>query len=153
MIDSAEFDRAWAVLQAAMPELELPDSTRALYAHALSELPAGSLQAGVLLLVGDSDFDNRHLPTLAEMRETCLSTTAARPALPALTEDQLEFRRLYFEHYAKPRELGPGSAGHAELFQRVPSATREPLTAEAWEQRVERLRRQAAAISEPKGTQ
>jgi len=84
MIDAAEFERGWSVLQAAMPETELPDATRELYRQATKTLPAGSFVAAVLSLISAPGFDNRRLPTLYEVREECRAQADAPRGEPFL---------------------------------------------------------------------
>src|SRR3990172_3569950 len=89
MIDSAEFERGWALLQAAMPDTELPDATRELYRHAMARVPAGSFVEGILSLISAPGFDNRRLPSLYEMREECRSWAAAPRGEPYVGDIRL----------------------------------------------------------------
>ena len=86
MIDPSEFERGWTLLQAAMPETELPDATRELYQHGTRGLAAGSFVAGVLGLISAPGFDNRRLPGLHELREACRAQARAPRGQPYVGE-------------------------------------------------------------------
>src|SRR3990172_9203965 len=144
MIDSAEFERGWALLQAAMPETELPDATRELYRHAMARVPAGSFVEGILSLISAPGFDNRRLPSLYEMREECRSWAAAPRGEPYVGDIRLReyvlalrpgnghgpqlspeeaaalVERVAARAAAAPLRLLPGSgnAGHGALLRR-----------------------------------
>ena len=127
MIDAAEFEPGWALLQAAMPETELPDATRELYRHAMGGVPAGSFVEGVLSLISAPGFDNRRLPSLYEMREECRLCAAAPRGEPYVGDVRLSEYVL---------ALGPGN-GHgpprlspeeaAALVERVALRAAAPL--------------------------
>lgn len=165
MIDTNEWDGAWSALEAAMPDLELPAATEALYRSELQGLPAGTFAAAVRRLVTGPGFDNRRLPTIHELRQ--LAHAAARPkgtpyvggvplgkVLDALepradwpAPDRDEAAALVHQVAARtPRALPsgphPGNTGHRGLLRLLPPP-REPMPEAEWEDRRRALLEQA----------
>jgi len=122
MIDATEFERGWALLQAAMPETELPEATRELYRHAMGGLPAGSFVEGILSLISAPGFDNRQLPSLYEMREECRSWAAAPRGEPYVGDVRLREYVL---------ALGPGNGHGPQLSPEEAAALVERVAARA----------------------
>lgn len=64
-MNRAEAMRVFALLQAAYPRQELPDSTELVYASALADLDVVAVERAALALIRTS----RWFPTIAEIRE------------------------------------------------------------------------------------
>src|SRR3990172_1543351 len=163
MIDSAEFERGWALLQAAMPETELPDATRELYRHAMARVPAGSFVEGILSLISAPGFDNRRLPSLYEMREEGRSWAAAplgqrgtrRPAGPRCPRPDLGLTNLGGGVGGATPSVARGDGrapGRGVMFHMAPPASMTALVAQA-EARARRRRWEDLLASQIKALQ
>lgn len=171
MIDGPEFEEAWALLQAAMPDLELPECTVELYRAATRTLPTGSFVAGVLAPISSPAYNNRRLPTIHELREECQAKAGpkARPYLngvplsavlegitgavshPPTREEAAELVDHIAARAASARLLpGPGNTGHSALMRQSKlRAVPSPRLSDAeWEERRRRLLEQATQLSE-----
>lgn len=96
-----------------------------------------------------SSDEARFMPTPMRLIDAGCEGRKPEPVAPrALTPEESEWRGRYFARPARPRALGPGSAGHAVLLRNMPAAYQRSLSDEEWESRVATLRAQAARILE-----
>lgn len=97
---------------------------------------------------GDCD-EPRFMPTPMQLIATgCEGRWPDHGPSQELTAEQREFRQRYLAQLSRPRELGPGSAGHATLLRVWPAMPRVVLSDAEWDRRTAKLREQAAQILE-----
>lgn len=131
-----KLDEADLAVYAALIARELDDAE---WAHAFRRHTSADVE------------DPRWMPT--PMQLIAIGLEARRPVHTpprTLSAEEREWREQYFAQCERQRGLGPGSRGHAELLRGMPAASEPTLSEDAWAERVETLREQAAQILEGK---